>query len=422
MTPAISVRGVGKAYRHYPTRLDKLLRFASVGRLGRAESTWVLRGVSFDIAQGESLAIIGRNGAGKSTLLRIIAGTTRATEGDVEVQGRVAALLELGMGFHPELTGRQNAAMAGNLMGLSKAEVRTLMPAIEAFADIGHYIEEPLRVYSSGMQVRLAFAAATALRPDVLIVDEALAVGDIQFQQKCFARIGEFRDAGTTVIFVTHDLSSIYRLCARALYLDGGGLVLDDAPKPVIDLYQATMLGATASLPGKPTGSYASPDVEIAAVRLLDARDTQASVFGGHERMTVEIDVRFAAPIDDAHVGFQIRDRRGQAIFMTTTHGLGARIGPVPAGALRTVRFLLHPALTPAQYTVTVGVADRALADGTFERSMVRHQDVLSFWVVDPPDAPRWAGIANLHASVAILGATDASVRREPMHAPSGSP
>ena len=222
MIPAVSARGVGKAYRQYPTRLDKLLRFVSFGRAGRAGLTWVLRGVSFEVAPAESVAIIGRNGAGKSTLLKMIAGTTHATEGTVNVRGRVAALLELGMGFHPDLTGRQNAVMAGNLMGWSKAELRSMMPAIEAFAGIGDYIEQPLRIYSSGMQVRLAFSVATALRPDVLIVDEALAVGDIQFQQKCFARIGEFRDAGTTIIFVTHDLAKVRPRIPRLQFRLGG--------------------------------------------------------------------------------------------------------------------------------------------------------------------------------------------------------
>jgi len=407
--PAVSARGVGKAYRQYPTRLDKLLRFVSFGRAGRAGLTWVLRGVSFEVAPAESVAIIGRNGAGKSTLLKMIAGTTHATEGTVNVRGRVAALLELGMGFHPDLTGRQNAVMAGNLMGWSKAELRSMMPAIEAFAGIGDYIEQPLRIYSSGMQVRLAFSVATALRPDVLIVDEALAVGDIQFQQKCFARIGEFRDAGTTIIFVTHDLASIYRLCTRALYLEHGELVLDDTPRRVIDLYQATVLGATAPPPDPGNGSYASPDVDIAGVRLVDERGAESSVFAGNEGMAIEVDVNFNATLRDPHVGFQIRDRRGQAIFMTTTHGLGACVGPVAQGTRKSLRFLLRPAVAPGQYTVTVGIADGALTDGTFERSIVREQDALAFWVVDSVDAPRWAGIANLNASVLIGAGEDRS-------------
>ena len=449
MTAAVAVDNLGKAFRVHPTRLDKLARFATFGRVGRESLAWVLRGVSFEVAPGETIGIVGRNGAGKSTLLKIIAGTTQATEGSVAVRGRVAALLELGTGFHPELTGRQNAVMAGNLMGLSKAELGALMPSIEAFAEIGDYIERPLRVYSSGMQVRLAFSVATALRPEILIVDEALAVGDIRFQQKCFERIRDFRTAGTTIIFVTHDLTSIYRLCTRALWLDRGALMLDAAPKAVIDLYQASVLaetqrdgaplrviapadadvafGALAAPPppdaaadvasgpspvrhdsadarGWEAGSYDSPGVEIRSVRLLAEGDEEATVFTGNRRMTIEVAVRFAVALSDPHVGFQIRDRHGQAIFMTTTHGLGARMGPVRAGEQRTVRFDLKPMITPAQYTLTVGVANGARTDGSFDRSYVRRQDAAAFWVVDALDAIRWAGIANLNPGVTVAG------------------
>lgn len=175
----------------------------------RHELHWVQQGLNFEVRAGEAVGIIGMNGAGKSTLLKMIVGTTQPTTGSVEMTGRVAALLELGMGFHPDFTGRQNAIMAGQLLGMSVEEILTLMPDIEAFAEIGEYIDEPVRVYSSGMQVRLAFAVATARRPDVLIVDEALSVGDAYFQHKSFDRIREFRKRGTTLLIVSHDKQAI---------------------------------------------------------------------------------------------------------------------------------------------------------------------------------------------------------------------
>ncbi|MEO7495508.1 MAG: ABC transporter ATP-binding protein, partial [Massilia sp.] len=202
---SITVSQLGKAYKLYPSRWSRLAEWMLPFRGRRHELKWVLRDINFSLAPGEAVGIIGINGAGKSTLLKLITGTAQASCGSVAIGGRVAALLELGMGFHPEFTGRQNAYLAGQLIGLTSAEIDTLMPHIEQFADIGDYIDQPVRVYSSGMQMRLAFSVATARRPDVLIVDEALSVGDAFFQHKSFERIRQFRELGTTLLIVSHD-------------------------------------------------------------------------------------------------------------------------------------------------------------------------------------------------------------------------
>ncbi|HEY3531663.1 MAG TPA: ABC transporter ATP-binding protein, partial [Casimicrobiaceae bacterium] len=238
----IRVDGVGKAYKRYPRKWGRLAEWLGGG--DRHQLTWILRDVAFDVAPGEAVGVIGFNGAGKSTLLKMIAGTTRPTTGRVDVGGRVSALLELGIGFHPDFTGRENALMAGQLRGLGRDEVEAEMPAIEAFAGIGDYIDQPLRVYSSGMAVRLAFSVATAVRPDILIVDEALAVGDVLFQQKCYERIRTFCDAGTTLLFVSHSMPAVYALCDRALLIHGGHIAIDGKPKEAIDLYNALALRA----------------------------------------------------------------------------------------------------------------------------------------------------------------------------------
>jgi lipopolysaccharide transport system ATP-binding protein len=206
---AISVKGLGKAYKQYNNRWLRLLDWLSPGSKQWHRLNWVLQDLEFEVQAGEALGIIGVNGAGKSTLLKIITGTTQATTGQVQLQGRVAALLELGMGFHPDFTGRQNAMMAAQLQGLSAQEIQQLMPSIEAFAEIGPSIDAPVRIYSSGMQMRLAFSVATAIRPDVLIVDEALSVGDAYFQHKSFERIREFQKSGTTLLLVSHDKAAI---------------------------------------------------------------------------------------------------------------------------------------------------------------------------------------------------------------------
>jgi lipopolysaccharide transport system ATP-binding protein len=237
----LKVRNVGKAYKRYPGKWARLAEWITGQE--RHEKHWVLRDISFEVAPGEAIGIIGVNGAGKSTLLKIITGTTQPTTGSIDVGGHIAALLELGMGFHPDFTGRQNVYMGGQIRGLSTERISELMPEIEAFAEIGGYIDQPLRTYSSGMQVRLAFAVATAVRPDILIVDEALSVGDAAFQRKCFRRIESFLGAGTTLLFVSHDTETVKKLCSRALFIREGSIGCYDVAKAVCDEYETYLFG-----------------------------------------------------------------------------------------------------------------------------------------------------------------------------------
>ena len=419
----LQLRNVGKAYKRYPRKAGRLLEW--LGAEKQHELRWVLRDITLDIAAGESIGIVGSNGAGKSTLLKIITGTAMPTTGAVQAGGTVSALLELGLGFHPDFTGRENVYMAGSIRGLTPEAIAALMPHIEAFAEIGDYLDQPVRTYSSGMQVRLAFSVATAVRPDILIVDEALSVGDIYFQQKCFERIRGFRDEGTTLLFVSHSMHTVYALCARAIYLEEGVLRLDGPAKEVIDLYQAHVVAkshkgeeevvvvapndsssaASAEEPGATTGSYRSEGVRIRSVRLLDAAGRARDVFLGDQEMVVEIVGVFDKKVDDPHFGFQVRDRFGQPLFMTTTHGLGARIGVLQPGDTRTIRFRFMPSIAPGEYTVTAGIANRGRFDGSFEEALVRHQDVAAFTVIEAANAKRWAGMINLKPTVEVAGA-----------------
>src|SRR5450830_1000500 len=241
MNGHIQVSGLGKAYKLYPTRWSRLAEwmFPQLGK--RHALKWVLEGINFQVSPGEAVGLIGINGAGKSTLLKLITGTTQPTTGNVWMNGSVAALLELGMGFHPDFTGRQNAYMAGQLLGMTVDEITALMPQIEAFADIGDYMDQPVRVYSSGMQMRVAFSVATARRPDILIVDEALSVGDAYFQHKSFDRIRQFRKEGTTLLLVSHDKQAIQSVCDRAILLDGGRLAREGRPEEIMDYYNALL-------------------------------------------------------------------------------------------------------------------------------------------------------------------------------------
>jgi lipopolysaccharide transport system ATP-binding protein len=241
----ITVSHLGKAYKQYPTRWARLTEWLSPFHRPRHQLHWVLQDIDFTVNPGEAVGILGVNGAGKSTLLKMITGTTQPTTGSVHITGRVAALLELGMGFHPDFTGRQNAFMAGQLAGLAQHEIEGLLPDIEQFAGVGEYFDQPVRIYSSGMQARVAFAAATAATPDVLIVDEALSVGDIAFQAKCIQRMNTLLDRGTTVLFVSHSLNQVRQFCSKALYLAHGHVRAWGAADEVCDLYQNDLTGVT---------------------------------------------------------------------------------------------------------------------------------------------------------------------------------
>lgn len=364
--PAIELSNLGKAYRRYGSRWARLAEWLRPGAGPRHELTWVLRGLSLAVPQGQALGIIGRNGAGKSTLLKMVTGTSTPTEGSVHMRGRVAALLELGMGFHPDFTGRQNARTAAQLLGLDEAQIGAALPGIEAFAEIGRYIDEPVRTYSSGMQVRLAFSVATALRPDVLIVDEALAVGDLYFQHKCYARIREFRAQGTTLVFVSHDPGAIKSLCDRAVLLDGGRIVADDAPDQVLDLYNALVaerenstFTAEAAPPGERTVGVRSGDgrARLLSVQTCNAQGP-AQVFRVGEALTLRVRLVKHEALQDLTVGFLMRDRLGNDVFGTNTwHVPCEGLAQLAPGEEATLCWRI-PALElgPGSYTVSVAL------------------------------------------------------------------
>lgn len=366
-TGVLRIEGLGKAYRRYPTRWSRLAEWMRPSRPRHAPQ-WVLRGLDLTVPRGQSVGIIGRNGAGKSTLLKVITGTSPPTEGQVALHGRVAALLELGMGFHPEFTGRQNAWIAAQLLGLRDAEIDAALPEIERFAEIGPAIDEPVRTYSSGMQMRLAFSVATAVRPDILIVDEALSVGDAYFQHKCFARIRAFRRAGTTLLFVSHDPGAVKTLCDRAVLLDAGRVVADDAPDRVLDLYNALIadrenrvLAEAAAGPTADGGTAGQRSgngkARIDAVTLSGARGP-ARVFRVGEPLRLRVNLRNLAAGDGLTVGFSIRDRLGNEVFGTNSwHMAVPGLSTLKAGEAGTVTWEI-PALHigPGHYAVSVAL------------------------------------------------------------------
>lgn len=363
----IQVIGLGKAYKQYPTRWARLAEWALPGRSPRHQLKWVLRDINFTVHPGEAVGIVGINGAGKSTLLKMITGTTQPTTGSVELTGRVAALLELGMGFHPDFTGRQNVYMAGQLLGYTVDEITRLMPEIESFAEIDSYIDEPVRVYSSGMQVRLAFSVATAVRPDVLIVDEALSVGDTYFQHKSMDRIRAFAKEGTTLLIVSHDAIAIQALCNRAILLNSGKLEMVGEPQTVMDYYNAMLAERegknTVRQEATPAGVQTisgSGEAAVTDIALLNRRGSPAECVEVGEPVTLQIEVATHAPLERLVLGYIIKDRLGQPVFGTNTHFLKCDERGVPAGQRLTYSFSFEANLGEGTYSVSTAIADSA--------------------------------------------------------------
>ena len=423
---AISLNDVSKCYKRYSHPVDRLKELLLPGK-SHAENFWALQNINLKVAKGETLGIIGQNGSGKSTLLQIIAGTLKPTTGEVWVNGRVSALLELGSGFNPEFTGRQNVFFNGQILGLSREEVEAKFDQIAAFAEIGDFIEQPIKSYSSGMFVRLAFAVAVSVNPEILIVDEALSVGDIYFQQKCFERIRELKQLGTTLLFVSHDSGAVYKLCRRAILMELGKVVLDEKPRQVLDLYEAKLLKkrdtyseaveiqkipeSNSSLPLKSESSSSRkvadilinlPEVSVKFIKLLNESDQEIESIISEELLQLCIGLLFSDTFEDPHVGFKIRDRTGSVIFETNTFCMEQRVGKVISSTLLEIRFRFHVPLIEGEYTITVGVADGAFGEGQFKRTLVYAHDLKVLKVLKNRNSILWAGIVNLKPSIFI--------------------
>ena len=359
----IQVHGLGKAYRQYTSRWSRLAEWLIPGKQTEHRLKWVLHDIDFSVEPGQAVGIVGVNGAGKSTLLKLITGTTQATTGTISITGRVAALLELGMGFHPDFTGRQNAMMAGQLLGIGTQELMRLMPEIEEFAEIGDYIDQPVRIYSSGMQMRLAFSVATAIRPDVLIVDEALSVGDAYFQHKSFDRIRSYRQLGTTLLIVSHDKMAVQSICDHAILLSEGSIAMQGAPEAVMDYYNAMLakkeqqtVRRTLTDGGKLQTVSGSGEVRIVTVRLQNAQGQDIDAVAVGQALSLAVHAQADHAVNNLVLGFMIKDRLGQPVFGTNTFHLQQVLRDVKAGQALDFIFDFDANLGPGSYSIAVAL------------------------------------------------------------------
>jgi ABC-type polysaccharide/polyol phosphate transport system ATPase subunit len=405
---AIHARNVSKMYRMYPAPSAHLKEMLSLRRRAYHREFWALRDISFDLEKGRTLGLIGPNGSGKSTLLEILTGILQPTTGRVRVSGRVAALLELGAGFNPEFTGRENVFLNGEIMGLSRAEMERNFPKIAAFAEIGDFLEQPVKTYSTGMLVRLAFAAAIHVDPEILIVDEALSVGDAIFANRCVQKFQELKERGVTVVLVSHDLGLVKLLADRAMLLYQGQALADGEPNDAINRYISLVLDRQqAFLKGQPppAAARAEPDAaplepsfrhgdgraQVMRAELLDERGQPLPVVRSGQPVRVRVLARFAEDHPAPMVGMMIRSRIGMEVYGTNTRLEELSLGPVAAGETLEVNFAFSCALAPQEYTITV--ATQSL-DGASHDWL---DDVLVFQVVDDRYT---AGVANLRARV----------------------
>ena len=382
---AVTVENVSKSYRIYskPSARLKELIFP---RRRYHQDFRALREVSFQVEKGDTFGIVGENGSGKSTLLQIIAGTMTPTTGSVALSGRVAALLELGAGFNAEFTGRENAFLNAAIMGLSREQIGRKMPEIERFAEIGSFVDQPVKTYSSGMYVRLAFAIAINLDPEILLVDEALAVGDVYFQQRCVRRLRRMRDQGKTILLVSHDVAAVRNLCDAAVWLEQGRVMDQGSPDKVTARYLAALTQRRDPYAGEAAsgGTELAPDAagdiagdlsvrtlpnvderwgnghaRVLGIRLLDpsGREPQSLYHG--DLVTVRVSVRFDRPVESPLVGILMRNRLGEEISGSNTSVENLRLPPARPGQVYTVDFHLRlPVLQPGHYYLTPAVAN----------------------------------------------------------------
>ena len=428
MTPAISLRGISKRYRISPNRSSRLSEILSFGKVKRSHDFWALKDVNVDIEPGTTLGIVGRNGAGKSTLLSIISGVLQPTTGEVEVQGRLSAIFGIGTGFNPLFTGRENAMLSGLILGIEYEEMLERFDDIEAFADLGEFIDQPVKTYSSGMRGRLGFAVAINVEPDVLVIDEALSAGDAGFKKKAIQRMYDLRESGSTVLFVSHSMGMVQRFCTEAMLIHRGKLLTKGDPEEVVERYEE-IIAKSQEMQDVETGeldalldyeieheeeevtptrgeapaagmiSEASSVVGKAGIlglELLDENGEAAGELASGERLTVRTRLRYEEAVEDSIIGIALHsESAGIEVFSTDT-----ALPKKEAGGQATVDFSFEVPLEPGAYNVHASLTIPQAEN----QDVARTQDVATFEIIQEGDPGPVRGLVRLPANVEVHG------------------
>ena len=410
---AIRVKDVVKVYKLYEKMRDRVKDAFGLGR-GGYKLHYALNGVNMDVKRGETVGIIGTNGSGKSTILKIITGVLHPTSGEVIVNGRISALLELGAGFNPEYSGVENVYLNGTMMGFSEKEIDAKLPAILEFADIGDYVYQPVKTYSSGMFVRLAFAVAINIEPEILIVDEALSVGDVFFQSKCYHKFEEFKQMGKTIVFVSHDLSSIAKYCDRVFLLNQGNLLGVGGPKEMIDAYKQVLVGQykggmsktaldeafeDASGTNPNALEYGDGKARIEEYYLTDENGTRTTTLLKGSRFTLHLKVRFHESLPSPIFAFTVKNVRGTEITGTNTMLEKAFLDGVSAGQVKKITFTQRADLQGGEYLLSLGVTGY---EGDVFQVYHRLYDIINMTIVSDKNT---VGFYDMNSKIVVKDA-----------------
>lgn len=423
----ISVSDVSKKFRLFASSRERFIEALHPLRKRYHREFWALQGVSFGVARGEIVGVLGRNGSGKSTLLQIICSVMQPTSGSISVNGKVSALLELGAGFNPEFTGRENVILNGAIMGFSRDEMLEKMPLIEAFAEIGEHFDQPVKTYSSGMFVRVAFAAAVHVEPQILIVDEALSVGDAKFQHRCFQRIREFMDRGKTILFVSHSVDTVLRLCTRGLVMEGGRLCYDGPVVEAVNLYQNLLFGThheerddaeqplTQSRQARLLGSgrsdvvnerllynahetrLGSGQVQIIDIEIMADGRYDPPRITANQPVELLVKLLFQERVEGVSVGFAVVSLDGTYVFGTNLHMQGAPLLTAEAGECVVVRFDWKACLVGGDYFLNVGCSQ---IDAQSDRFLDVRRSVMRLCI---KGAPGIVGLVDMQVEHEVL-------------------
>lgn len=407
---AIEVKRLSKRFDIYHKPFDRIKEILVFKKKTFSQSYWALKDISFSVQKGTTLGILGQNGSGKSTLLKLLAGLMLPTEGEIRMHGKAIALIELGMGFHPEFTGRSNIYLNAALLGISKEEIDTKFDQIVEFSGIGEFIDRPLKTYSSGMYLRLAFSVAISVNPEILLIDEVLAVGDALFAQKCVKKLKDFQERGVTILFVSHDMDAIKNLCDEVILLDKGVLMERGLPGDICDYYTALIqkryaeeikqISYIQKIENETKGKrhrYGNFDAIISEIKLLNPSGEEIGGVASGEACIINVKAIFFEDVENAVVGILIRDRLGNNIFGTNTGCFGQNTGPLKKGQALVVNFFIKMDIAPGEYTVTAAVhPDQYGLNGHFD--WINH--AISFRIL--PNGPRFIGCVKLNTQITL--------------------
>ena len=408
----IKVEGISKKFKLYRSPADRLKEI--IFRKPYHKDFIALDNISFEIGAGQTLGIIGQNGAGKSTLLKILSGIVIPDSGTIRIDGKVTGLLELGTGFNAEMTGLENIYMNGTLIGMTKDEIDRKKQTIIDFSELGEFIHEPIKTYSSGMTMRLAFSIAIHADPKCFLVDEALAVGDAYFQQKCMRKIQEFRESGGSIVFVSHDMNAVMTLCDSAIMLDHGRMIDCGEPKNVVDFYQNMILKKShqGDVPVQVkkiekeknvnNSSISTGEVELVSFKIYNEKGEKISYIESEKVIKIVYEVKALKDLDEPHYGLMIRNNLGLSIFETNTYCMKIKTEKLSKGQIAKVKWVMNFPLYTGTYSFSVGVANRGFDIGYFEEYLLLIHEVDIIQVLSKQDAIVYAGIFNIHPTVKL--------------------